>query len=302
MTYPLTIIPPLAITPAMLTATDVPETDHAEWSSGTTYALGDRVIVAAQHKVFQSLAASNTNNNPATSPTKWIEVGPTNRWKLLDLRNSSATTQALSMSYTITPGKVINSIAAVGVLAQEVTITVTDPVDGVVYTREIDLRGAIQEPTWYAYFFDELELRTEFTATDLPAYGSADIEIEFAAATGDVSCASLLIGYKRSFGLGVESGASVGITDYSRKEPDDFGNYQLMQRAYSRRFELSTLVGKSEVQPLINFLAANRATPMLWIGHPSYASTVVFGFYKDFDVTIDYPDFSNVVIDVEGLT
>ena len=43
----LTVVKPIAVVPSMLISTDVPETDYAEWAAGTTYAIDDRVIVAA---------------------------------------------------------------------------------------------------------------------------------------------------------------------------------------------------------------------------------------------------------------
>lgn len=40
------VLAPVAVTDAVLLASNLAETDHAAWGSGTTYAVGDRVIVA----------------------------------------------------------------------------------------------------------------------------------------------------------------------------------------------------------------------------------------------------------------
>ena len=69
---PLVVVSPLTITDAMLTTSNVAETDYSAWSSGATYALDDRVILTSTHKVYQSLQAGNTNKDPLTQPLWWI--------------------------------------------------------------------------------------------------------------------------------------------------------------------------------------------------------------------------------------
>jgi hypothetical protein len=62
----LQIVKATAITSAMMTGTDVAEADHAEWTISTTYAVCQRVIVAADHKVYESLQAANLGKTPST--------------------------------------------------------------------------------------------------------------------------------------------------------------------------------------------------------------------------------------------
>lgn len=76
----LTVVAPLAVTPAMLVSTNVPETDYPEWAAGTTYAKGQRVILAAQHKVYESAADGNTGTTPRRRPMSqsgWRSGRPT---------------------------------------------------------------------------------------------------------------------------------------------------------------------------------------------------------------------------------
>lgn len=71
MATPVKIMPPIEVTYAKLTSSNVAETEHGGehggYAAGTTYALGDRVIVPATHDVWESLAAGNTGNTPASS-------------------------------------------------------------------------------------------------------------------------------------------------------------------------------------------------------------------------------------------
>lgn len=90
---------PITFSDADLIYTDVPETDYAAWNSGTTYALGARVILTSTHKIYESLQAGNLNKSPDTQTAWWIPVSATNRWKLLDGSLFQATSISGTMRY-----------------------------------------------------------------------------------------------------------------------------------------------------------------------------------------------------------
>lgn len=298
----LKVIPPLSITDSNLTSSNVAETDYAAWLSGTTYSIGQRVIKTSTHKIYESLQASNTNHDPETNPTWWIEVSATNKWKMFDLSNSTATQNADTIVVTITPGKVVNSVTLLGVNAQTVRIKMTDPTEGVVYDVTTNLNNNGNINNWYNYFFDPIVRKTTLLATDLLAYGSAAIEITITNTGNTASCATCVIGAIKYIGEGINLGASVGIQDYSRKEKDDFGNYVLVQRSYSKRANFSMAVLNTQIDALQDLLVSLRTTPCVWIGDNNYASTVIYGFYKDFDVVINYHTVSDCNLQLEGLT
>ena len=89
MNIPLQIVQSLPVSDSVLMGTDVAESIYPAWSSVATYNIGDRVHLVSTHKVYESVADSNVNNNPATA-VQWSEVGPTNRWAMFD---RSPTTQ-----------------------------------------------------------------------------------------------------------------------------------------------------------------------------------------------------------------
>jgi hypothetical protein len=298
----LTIVRPLAVTDAMLVSSTVPETDHAAWNSGTTYALGDRVILTSTHKIYESLQGSNTNRNPATEPLWWVEVSPTNRWKLFDTSNSTQTAQATSISYTLAPGNAINSFAALNLTgASSIRVRLVDGTYGTVYDKTTDLSSQIAAPEWWQWFFGQRVQPTLSVATDLPSYPSAQLIVDLAGNSA-LAVGVFLFGQSRSIGLGIEAGARVGITDYSRKETNDFGDTVLVQRAFNKRASFDMTISKSEVDSTMSLLSSIRAVPCLWIGSNQYESTVLYGYYKNFDITISYPTFSDCSLELEGLT
>lgn len=304
--FAITIVDPITITDEMLTSSNVPETDYAPWDSGTTYALAARVILTSTHKVYESLNAGNLNKNPATEPTWWIEVSPTNRWKVFDGSNSTQTLNPggnpPTISYSLTPGRAINGIGILNVTnATEIEITLTDLVYGVVYSDTVDMSPLPMTPDWWAFFFGQRRSPKQHVAYDLPSFPSAVLSIEL---TGGVELAVgvILIGQQQRFSLGVQQGARVGVQDYSRKETNDFGDTVLVRRAFAKRANFDLLLTKSEVGTLQNYLSDIRAKPALWIGSKEYESTIVYGFYKNFDILITYPEHAECSLEIEGLT
>lgn len=298
----LTIIKPVTVDDTVFVSSTVPETDYAAWSSVTTYALGDRVILTSTHKIYESLQTSNTNNDPITAFAWWIEVSATNRWKVFDASNSTQTVQATSIEYVLTTGFAITSVAALNVVgASSVQFVLTDPTYGEVYNKTVDMTSLPPAPDWWAWFFGVRSAPSLAIGFDVPAYPVASLTITFAGGAS-LAVGVILFGQKRLIGLGVNLGAALGIQDYSRKEKNTFGDTVLVQRAFSKRANFNMLMEKRDVDTTLNFLSSVRSTPCLWIGSEAYESTILFGFYKDFQVIIAYPTYSECSLDLEGLT
>lgn len=298
----LVIVQPITVTDAMLISSNVPETDHAAWASGTTYALGNRVILTSTHKVYESLQASNTNNPPATSPAWWIEVSPTNRWKVFDGSNSTQTARASSITYTLRPAQSVTALAVLNVSgATALSVTVTDPTYGVVFSQSFDFTALPLQSQWHAWFFGQKRSPRQWLNLTLPTYPDADIAISLTGGTG-LAAGVILMGQQQSYGVDVEHGVRIGIQDYSRKEINEFGDTTLVQRAYAKRASFPVLVASSEVDALQAALADLRAVPALWVAEGPYEATTIFGFYKNFDVNISYPLYSDCSLELEGLT
>lgn len=298
----LTVVRPVPVTPAMLISTDVPETDHPAWASGTTYALGARVISVATHKVYQSAIDGNLGKNPTTDATAWKEVGSTNRWRVFDRSVSSQTAKASTISYRLRMGQAVTSLAALNLTgATSMQVRVVDPTYGTVYDKTVDLSSVPVAVGWWEWYFGERRTPTQALLMDLPSFPAADVLIDLVG-TAELAVGVILLGQLRTFSMGVRMGARVGIQDYSRKERTEFGDVVLMERAFAKRASFSLLLRSEEVDTLNAFMAEVRATPCLWIGSSRYESTTVYGFYKSFDIVISYYDYSDSELELEGLT
>jgi len=310
----LVIMTPIAITDAMIVlgsppATNVPENDYPEWdgtsSPATVYNTGDRVILTSTHRIYESLQDNNINQNPQTATTWWVEVGPTNRWAVFDTSVSTQTAQSTNITYTLEPGIAINTLAVLNISsASELNITMTSASQGspgIVYTESVDLSSYPLVSDWYSWFFGTRQQPTQFIATNLPAYPDAIIVLELLG-SADLAVGVVAFGQQQRFGLGIRLGARVGIQDYSRKETSEFGETILVQRAFAKRANFDLFVNKNEVDQLQNYLSSIRATPALWIGSSEFESTTIFGFYKNFDILISYPEHADCELEIEGLT
>lgn len=309
----LVIVPPLTITDSILVtsgsppATNVPENDYSEWdggSPGTTYATGDRVILTSTHKIYESLQDGNLNKNPVTETLWWVEVGPTNRWAVFDTSVSTQTAQSDNITYTLEPGVGFNSLAILNLTdADEINLTITSASagsPGIVYTDTIDLGLTSPFSDWYNWFFGIRSRPTQYIITTLPVYVDGVLEIEILGGT-DLAVGVIAIGQQQRFGRGIRLGARVGIQDYSRKETNEFGEAVLVQRAFAKKANFDLFIDKAEVDTLQNYLTSLRAVPALWIGSTEYESTTVFGFYKNFDILLSYPEHADCELEVEGL-
>lgn len=298
MSTPVKIMPPIDITYAKLTSSNVAEIEYANYAAGTTYAIGARVIVPATHDVWESLAASNTGHTPATSPTWWVRVGPTNRMAMVDTSVSTQTTRAGGIDVTVTPGETVDTLALLNINAASVRVRMTEPTDGVVYDHTIDMIAPPSESEYFAWFFEPIT-RIDYLVATLPAYGSAAVRVELID-TGTAACGVLALGLSRKIGEGTLAGARTSITDYSGKVRDTWGQYQIVERGYSNRASISTPVKANMVDPVKKLLAARRARPTLCIASDKYSSLVLFGLIS-FDVTIPYPTYAMCDLEIEEI-
>ena len=298
----LKVIKSVAVTDAILTATSVLEADHAAWSGASTYALGDRRILISTHKIYESLQAGNLNKNPATEASWWVEVGPTNQWKLFDLSSTTQTQVGAADYYEFEPGQAVNAVSLVnisGILT--VRVRLTDPSFGVVYDKTANLMGSPSESSWWAWFFGVRTEQIQFTDADLPSYPNATLRIDVTS-SGVAFIGALVFGVQRTIGMGVQQGLRLGLQDYSRKERNEWGDTVLVQRAYAKRATVSMLLDNRELDNAYTLLVDLRATPCLWVISDNYSSLSLFGFFSNFEITISYARYSDVSIELESLT
>lgn len=293
------VIKPVTYESSMLVSTNAANAD-AEYAAGTSYSIGNRVTHL--ETIYESLVNANLGNTPSTSPTQWVEIGPSNKRAMFDMQVSTQTTRATPLTVTVAPGTHTNSLALLNMNGTSVSITVTDGPGGpTVYSRTI---GLVEDfaVDWYMYFFEPTALRGDVVLTDIPPYPSGRITVSLSAGSGSVGIGSMLFGTFYALG-GTEYGAGAGIRDYSVKETDEFGVTTFVQRAFSKRMEAQIFVENNRLTFMSRILSELRATPSVWIGSDDsrFSPLVMFGFYRDFNIDIAYPEHSLCRLEIEGL-
>jgi hypothetical protein len=277
---------PVTVAEANMVSSNVPETDHAAWSSATTYALADRVI--RNHRVYESVQAGNTNHDPLTDATStwWLNVSATNRWKAFDGGLSDPVMQVGDIVYTLSFSKTADCVAIFGLDAAEVQLKVTDPVEGVIHDQTYPLISSEEVHDGWTYCFAPFTFSTDLMVRSLPIYSGCDLEVTVSS-TGATKVGEILIGDDHYIGKTLVDTA-IGLQDYSVKERDAWGAMQIVERGFTRtvdyRFAFDTTDAR-RIQRIMSRIRARVAVFSGGDGADQYGVTIP-GFYKDFSVPL----------------
>jgi hypothetical protein len=293
------VIKPTTITPSLIISSSLQETEQP-WSSIINYSTGARVYVGLDG-IYEAITA-NTNKNPTENPLDWLFIKPSNRWALFDSQISTLSSGQNSINFTLSTGA-IQSFALLNITGNTVDVIVRDVGTGdIIYEGFQSLIGEVFD--WYQYFFFDLETqRNQAIFTDLPLnYINTTTEVTISG-TNTVSVGTFTFGKLLYIGKS-EYGVSSGITDYSVKQTDEFGQTTFVRRAFSKRMGGRVLVNNGELNRIQRALYELRAVPALWFAseNPSFEEAlVVFGYYRDFSTDISYPNYSYCSLEIEGL-
>jgi len=298
------VIKSQAVTDTTLTTTDVPENDYAAWLVGTTYAAADRVIVTTPniHNIYESVQGANTGNDPVTDDgTWWTRVSSTNRWKMFNDVVQEQTTQADIIDVSITPAAVTTALAAINVDCASITVVVTDPLEGEVYNQTFPMTSYSGITNWYDYFFTAINRKKELSVLGLPPYSAAVIDVTFNDLGETAKVGALVLGTSANIGDS-QYGASFGIIDYSTKEVDAQGRTTITAGTYSDEADIDVVIETGRFAEVKKILTDLRTTPSVWIAEDNTEGTIIYGYYREFDVLLTGPIVSMCTLSIEGLT
>jgi hypothetical protein len=302
---------PFTINDAALVDSNVAETDYSAWLVGTTYNLGDRVIVIDTdvHNIYEAVQGSNTGHDPQADiqgdpenpPTWWILVSKTNRWKMFDNANSSQTENAESIEVELDITSRPNAVFLGNVEASEIQIVQKDGAGNTVFDQTYPMNENTGDPSYYSWLLAQLQRKVDLFVAELQPYAGGKVFAYIRNPGSTAKCGTMIVGFAENIGK-TQLGANVGITDFSVKRQNDFGDFEILERAFNKKGEFNIFVDNINIDRLQNTLASYRATAILYVGSTGYACTYVYGFYRDFNIVIQYDDASLANIQVEGLT
>jgi len=274
--------------------------DYANYNAGTTYGLGD-VVIGPDHHEYESQSAGNTGN-ALSAGAWWLDRGMNRRWRMFDLSNSSQSSDADVIDVSIAVSGRANAVSLLNIAADTVQIIANTVADGEIYNRTFNLTSDSGINNWYDYFFEPVIRQGDLVVTDLPVFGNPTIQVIATASGSTVRIGTLIVGQLMYIGMNIGPGTRLGIQDFSRVVADDFGNWTLVVRPFSKKAEFKAWIDNSRIDAIAAFLATIRATPCVFNSDGGYAALSIFGFYDDWSIEIPGETESYCSLSVKGLT
>lgn len=310
----MNVIPPLTITDARLTSSTVSEPDAGSpttetvfnaGSPSTAYALGAVVIDTTTHLKYESLAAANTSQLSDT--TKWLLLGPTNKWAMFDLLRNTATVAPSPLIVVIAPGTRIDSLALLGLVGESVTVSMDSAVGSpsenyYLHTEDLTSREVFN---WYDYFFEAFTYQSSMALFDLPPYSSAYIKVTLTG-SGAVECGACVLGSYVYIGDVLQQAES-DVLNFSTVTRDfDGGTSAMVQRRNVPKTNQQLLLDKSRVNSVRILRDALNAIPAVWAGMTDdsdgyFEALLILGFYKRFSISLAHPDHAVISLELEEI-
>ena len=297
---------PFSLTDGNLVSSNVPETDYPAWVVGTTYAQGDRVISTTTHKIYESVSAGNTGNDPTLSanvPTFWLVVGSTNRWRAFDTSLGQSVTNPDTIEYVLTTPQRLDSVAFIGLVGTFVRVIVKDGSSTVRYDITQDLLDVGGITSWLDFFSYDGSYDPEIVLNDIGALSGFRVEITISTVGGTAQVAEIVAGKVESLGT-ILSGTRSGFTDYSRKEIDDFGNITIVKRPTARRAEWELSFETRANRRIQRALEDARGAPAYFYPGPEMTDfyVSVYGVVDDFFPALEGGGTTQATLSITGAT
>lgn len=305
----MNVIPPIEITDARLTSSTIaePDADETAWSGASVaYVVGDRRIRATTHRVYECVAAHTSTASPVpeNNAAQWLEIGPTNKWAMFDTLRNTASVKAGSITTVITPGRRVDALALLGLVADSVTVSMTsDAVE--VYSRTENLIYR-EVADWYDYFFAAFRAKPSLALFDLPPYTGGVITVALSAATGDVECGACVVGAAEFIG-DVQYEAESDVLNFSTVNRDSFGGISaIVQRRNVPKTIQSIFVEKARVNRVRVLRDDLAATPAVWAGLSNssdgyFEAVLILGFYKRFLISLRHTEHAVISLELEEI-
>jgi hypothetical protein len=301
------IVKPEKILDANVLASNVPENDYPIWAgSDTDINLGDRrmVIETDVHLIYESLIDGNIGNSPLNELTpltpKWVLVGKNNRWRMFDELITSVTTQAESITSTVTDLNLVTAMSFLNMDCTSIRVVGTDIVEGTFYDQTAKMTSDAGIVDEYEWCWAPIQKVTDYAFTEIPPYYGATFDITILAPGYNASCGAVVGGYAREYSA-IRYGAKVSTVDYSKKEIDQWGNYSFVEGDFSKTLDAEFFVDNDFVDQLQYVFAEFRAIPALYIGSTLFGSSIIWGKYDKYEIVIAYPTQSLVAVELQAL-
>ena len=294
-----------------LLACSVPESDDVDgvtWDEAATYSQGQKVRY--EHVSYESLSGNNKGNKPSETwsgtEAKWKKIGATAPWRMLDdfVETSTVGPEGQKLTFTV-PFARANAFCLLNLQGASVKVTVLGDGDVVDFEETYETIKDIEDISLYSYAYDLIDSVDSLVNTEIPisAYGKLLVEIDPGRLNSVASVGHVIVGRVRTLGMS-KYDAEVGITDYSKKETDEFGVTTFVRRSYAKVANLNLYLHPSKSDSVAATLQELRASPALWIGDNvdnGYLALTIYGWVEDWRSVYTGPNEQQFSVDIQGL-
>lgn len=251
------------------------------------------MYVAAPHLLGIPEVVSTSVPPDATAPPTGT---PENRYAMFVEDLAERTEHSTSIVVELSPTEAYDTLGLFDVSADVVDVTLTGGPSA--YSSSQTIR-------YSPLLSPDFPNRGSLVFCDLPTvdpalYPSARLRVTLSVTDPRmVRCGLLVTAMKASIGLALY-GTEVGITDYSRKERDTFGNITLIERGYTEQIKYRLGFNTEEADAIRQLLADRRAVATIYIGAATHSETIAYGYYQDFVLPLEAWSYSVGDITVES--
>jgi len=213
---------------------------------------------------------------------------------LTDDKTSTQVEKAEFLKFDLTNILLQDSISFFNIVGKSIDITQKDSNSNTIKTEALTLLTTSTYSIW-DYLYEEVGYITELTYDILPNANSLTIQINNQNSTAKLGFVA--IGTSKILGL-TKAEWSDGITDYSVKNIDDFGNATIVERDYSKKGEFVIYVANKNSTRIKNILTKERSRKCIFIINQD---NIIYGFLKDWSRLYNTDDYIAFNITLEGL-
>lgn len=275
------------IAPIHIRSSDVVEwngksDEFSQWQPSLQYAAGDRVIL--NDYVYEA-AVQNTSIEPGSlDQSAWVPVYLSAPLRAFDGRlTTKVESKNGELAFDIKMLESCDSMVFFGLKAESLSIDILPQI--FTKTVKLDTEG----------MFEPIR---DLLLDSLPLFEGSTLQIRIQGA----SVSEIAIGKTVVLGQAL-AGTNVGFQDFSAKDQNEFGDFEIIERAYSDSVDYNFFVEAHQLRDVKRHIASRRAQPTVFYVESDVDNfgTTIFGIPDDFQAPLETSGGSICSLRVEGL-
>ena len=280
--------------PVIEISSNLVDADIAQWDAGQTYALGDAVMIGDY--IYQSLANDNTGQYPEITPLYWALIGVRNSKAIWDKKYIHLKSWAPEKIELVLDAGSADTVIFGGLEA--ISIEIEQKRNGEIFQTYTESTARWLGHTFREYVFEPVD-KKERAVVHLSPLLKQELHITINAPGGIARCSYIVVGKKVYIGKTLPKGQT-GIVDFSKKDRTAEGIVYLKPGKVIDDGRYTVLIENQDFDTIKTRVKKRVGTPTVWI--PTCKNTtVIYGFLKDFRMTLNNPTTHEYNIEIEEI-